>query len=277
MFGLSTWSLLVPEALMGVASVGVLYAALRRWFTPAAGLIAGAVLALTPVAALMFRFNNPDALLVLLMIVAVYTALRAIHGDGLQWFVLTGVAVGLGFLTKQMQVLLVVPPLAFAHLLCGPSTIRRRIAELGASLVAMIVSAGWWVALVELWPASSRPYIGGSQTNSIIELTFGYNGFGRLTGNEVGSVGGGGPGGPGGPAGVGGSMWGSTGITRMFDGVTGGQIAWLLPTALVLAVLAFWLTRRCGAHRHEASVPDRVDRVAAGDGARVQLHVGNLP
>ena len=78
----------------------------------------------------------------------------------------------------------------------------------------------------ELWPASSRPYIGGSQTNSILELTLGYNGFGRLTGNETGSVGGGGAGG--------GGMWGATGILRLFDTEIGGQVAWLLPAALIL-------------------------------------------
>ncbi len=100
---------------------------------------------------------------------------------------------------------------------------RRRVVDLLIAGAAMVAAAGWWVALVELWPASSRPWIGGSQTNSILELTFGYNGLGRLTGNEVGSVTGGG----GGATGVG--MWGQTGITSMLDGVIGGQIAWLIP------------------------------------------------
>ena len=72
MFGVNAWSILVPQALEGVATVALLYATVRRWFTPAAGLLAGAVLALTPVAALMFRFNNPDAVLVLLLTVAAY-------------------------------------------------------------------------------------------------------------------------------------------------------------------------------------------------------------
>ena len=69
-FGLSSWSLLVPQALMGVASVFILYLFVSRYFGKPAGLLAGAILATTPVATLMFRFNNPDALLVLLLVVA---------------------------------------------------------------------------------------------------------------------------------------------------------------------------------------------------------------
>ena len=239
-FGLNSWSILVPEALMGVATVGVLYAAVRRWFNPAAGLLAGLVMALTPAAALMFRFNNPDALLTLLMTIAAYTALRAIDDSRARWFVLTGVAIGFGFLTKQLQVLLVVPALGGAYLLFGKPRFVRRLADLALAFVSMIVAAGWWVAIVQLWPASSRPYIGGSQTNSIIELTLGYNGLGRLTGEETGSVGGGGPMG----LGANGGIWGPTGITRMFANEIGGQIAWLIPAALAMLLVGLWITRR---------------------------------
>ena len=244
-FGLNSWSILVPQALMGVATVGVLYAAVRRWFSAQAALIAGLVMALTPVAALMFRFNNPDALLTLLMTAAAYVALRAVDDGRRRWFVVTGVLIGLGFLTKQLQVLLVVPPFAFTYLAFGQARLWRRIGDLAVAGFAMVVAAGWWVAIVSLWPASSRPYIGGSQTNSILELTFGYNGFGRLTGDETGSVGGGGLAGAAGAAGANvRSMWGETGITRMFGGEIGGQIAWLIPAALALLVIGLWITRR---------------------------------
>ncbi|MDJ0342111.1 glycosyltransferase family 39 protein [Streptomyces sp. H10-C2] len=238
-FGLDSWSILVPEALMGVATVGVLYAAVRRRFSPAAGLIAGGALAITPVAALMFRFNNPDALLALLMTVAVYCVLRALEGARTKWLVWAGVAFGLAFLTKTLQAFLILPPLALVYAVFAPTTVRRRIGQLALAGLALVVSGGWWVAIVELWPASSRPYIGGSQDNSFLSLTFGYNGFGRITGNETGSVGGGGAGGA-----QGGSMWGATGITRLFDGDMGGQIAWLLPAAFLLLVAGLWLTRR---------------------------------
>ncbi|WP_254885687.1 glycosyltransferase family 39 protein [Streptomyces sp. NA02950] len=243
LFGLSSWAILVPEALMGVATVGVLYAAVRRRFGAVAGLIAGAVLAVTPVAALMFRFNNPDALLCLLMVAAVWCVLRALEDAGTKWLLLGGVCLGLGFLTKTLQAWLILPPLALVYAVCAPTGLGRRIRQLLLAGGAMVLSGGWWVAIVELWPASSRPYIGGSQHNSFLELTFGYNGLGRINGNETGSVGGGGRG-PGG--GGGGGMWGETGIGRLFDSDMGGQIAWLLPAAFILLVAGVWLTRRAG-------------------------------
>ncbi|APY87449.1 phospholipid carrier-dependent glycosyltransferase [Streptomyces alfalfae] len=235
-FGLGSWAVLVPQALMGVATVGVLYAAVRRRFSPAAGLIAGAVLALTPVAALMFRFNNPDALLALLMTVTVYCVLRALEHGRTAWLVWAGVAVGLAFLTKTLQAFLILPPLAVLYAVCAPARPRRRFGQLALSGLATVVAGGWWVAVVELWPASSRPYIGGSQNNSFLELTFGYNGLGRINGEETGSVGGGG--------GPGGGQWGETGIGRMFDAEVGSQISWLLPAALILLAAGLVLTRR---------------------------------
>ncbi|MFF6845209.1 glycosyltransferase family 39 protein [Streptomyces antimycoticus] len=240
LFGLSSWAVLVPEALMGVATVGVLYAAVRRRFSAAAGLIAGAALAVTPVAALMFRFNNPDALLCLLMVSAVYCVLRALEDARAKWLLLAGVCFGLGFLTKTLQAWLILPPLAVVYAVCAPARFGRRIGQLLLAGLAMVVSGGWWVAIVELWPASSRPYIGGSQHNSFLELTFGYNGLGRINGNETGSVGGGGPGGGGG------GRWGETGIDRLFGSDMGGQIAWLLPAAFILLAAGIWLTWRAG-------------------------------
>ncbi|MBF6128142.1 glycosyltransferase family 39 protein [Nocardia brasiliensis] len=236
-FGLNSWSILVPEVLLGVASVALVWATVRRPFGPAAGLLAGLVLAVTPVAALMFRFNNPDALLVFLMVAAAWAITRAVEDGRWRWLVLTGVFVGFGFLTKQLQVLLVVPPLALTYLIAGPPKLGKRVLQLLAAGAAMVAAAGWWLLAVELWPASSRPWIGGSQNNSILELTLGYNGLGRLNGNERGSVGMGGADLPTG----GGGMWGSPGITRMFEPAQGGQIAWLIPAALVALVAGILL------------------------------------
>lgn len=250
-FGVNPWSILVPEALMGVASVALLYLITRKYFGHWAGIVAGVTLAVTPVAAMMFRFDNPEALLILLMIAAVWSMMKGLEDGRWRWLVLTGVFVGFGFLTKQLQVMLIVPPLAVTYLAFGPRGWLRRIGQLFAALGAMIVSAGWWILAVELWPASSRPYIGGSQNNSILELTLGYNGLGRLNGNETGAVvpGGGGNamegmgGGPGGPGG-GGGAWGETGWLRMFEPAQGGQIAWLIPTGLILAAVALVLIGR---------------------------------
>ncbi|HVT64430.1 MAG TPA: glycosyltransferase family 39 protein [Mycobacteriales bacterium] len=238
-FGVNSWSILVPEALMGVAAVGLLYLTVRRVFTPQAGLLAGAVLALTPVATLMFRFNNPDAFLVLLLVAAAYAVTRAIESASTKWLLLAGALVGTGFIAKMLQAFLVVPAFGLAYLIAAETSLRRRVIQLLAALAAMIVAAGWWVAVVTAWPASSRPYIGGSQDNSILNLIFGYNGFGRLTGNETGSVGGG-------PAGnvVGSSIWGKTGLLRMFGDTFGGQVSWLIPAALMFLVVMLWVTRR---------------------------------
>lgn len=244
-FGLNSWAMLIPQALLGVTSVALLHATVKRRFGAAAGLVAGLVLAVTPVAALMFRFNNPDALLALLMIASVWAVLRAVESGKTKWLLLTGMFVGFGFLTKQLQVMLVVPPLASTYLVAGPPRFGKRLLQLFAALGAMVVSAGWWLAIVELWPASSRPWIGGSQNNSILELTLGYNGLGRLSGDEAGSVtpGNGGAAGAG-PGGAPGGMWGETGILRMFDASQGGQIAWLVPAALILLVAGMVLRGR---------------------------------
>ncbi|MEU6018958.1 glycosyltransferase family 39 protein [Streptomyces sp. NPDC047515] len=235
-FGLGSWAILAPQVLMGVATAGVLYAAVRRRFSAAAGLIAMVVFALTPVAALMFRFNNPDALLALLMTVTVYCVLRAMENGRTRWLVWAGGAVGFAFLSKTLQAFLILPPLAVLYAVFAPVPVRRRLGQLGLSALAMVVAGGWWVAIVELRPASSRPYIGGSQHNSFLELTFGYNGLGRINGDETGSVGGGGGGA--------GGQWGETGIGRMVNSEIGGQISWLLPAALILLVAGVWLTWR---------------------------------
>jgi 4-amino-4-deoxy-L-arabinose transferase-like glycosyltransferase len=246
LFGVNAWSILVPQALEGVAAVALLYATVRRRFSAPAGLLAGAVFALTPVAALMFRFNNPDALLTLLLVAAAYALTRALEHGGTRWLVLAGVLVGFGFLTKMLQAFVVIPGFAAVYLVAAPVSIKRRLLQLLASGAAMFAAAAWWVAIVALWPASSRPYIGGSQDNSILNLIFGYNGLGRITGNERGSVVGGQVFGTGTGAGggAGGSMWGSTGITRLFGSEMGTQISWLLPAALFFIAVLLWGMRR---------------------------------
>ena len=232
LFGLGSFAVLLPQVLMGVGTVAVVHATVRRWFGHGAGLLAGLVMALTPVAVLMFRFNNPDALLTLLMALTAWATLRAVEAGSVRWMALAGVFTGLGFLTKSLQVLLVVPALGLVWLVCADTTVRRRLLGGLAAVGALVASAGWWVALVELVPAGLRPYVGGSQTDSFLELTFGYNGLGRLDGSEVGSVGGGGPG-----SGSG-SLW------RMFGDSVGGQVSWLLPTALLLLGAGLWFRGR---------------------------------
>ena len=247
LFGLNYWSVLVPQALEGVASVALLYATVRRWHGPRAALLAGLTLALTPVAALMFRYNNPDALLVLLMTAAAYALVRAIESGRTRWLVLAAALLGIGFLAKMLQAFLVIPPFALAYLACGPRRWPARLAQLCAGLIAVVLAAGWWVAAVMLTPAADRPYVGGSTNDSILQLALGYNGFGRLDGDETGSVGfsghsGGSP-----------SFSGSAGLGRLFASDIGGQISWLVPAALVAIGALLWLSRRARQSRQTAA------------------------
>ncbi|MGI5242508.1 glycosyltransferase family 39 protein [Dactylosporangium sp. CA-139066] len=236
-FGFNSWSLLVPQALAGVAAVALLYATVKRHFGAAAGLFAGAALALTPVAVLMFRFDNPDALLVLLLVAGAYATTRAVEQASPVWLSLAATALGFAFLTKMLQGLLVLPAFALAYLLAAPTTLGRRVVHLLTAGATLVVSAGWFVALVALWPASSRPYIGGSTNNSLLELALGYNGLGRILGGN-GNRGGGGGGGM--NAGFG----GATGLTRLFGDSMGTEISWLLPAALIALAAGLWFTRR---------------------------------
>jgi 4-amino-4-deoxy-L-arabinose transferase-like glycosyltransferase len=232
-FGFSSWSMLVPQALEGVAAVALLHASVKRWFGAGAGLAAGALFALTPVAALMFRFNNPDALLVCLLVAGAYCLTRAIEGASTRWVLAAGTMIGLAFLAKMMQAFLVLPAFALVYMVAAPTGLRRRLAQVLAGAAAIVVSAGWWVAIVALWPASSRPFIDGSPDNSILNLITGYNGLGRIFGAS-------GPGGGGGGA----NFSGSTGVLRLFNNLMGGQASWLLPAALLAVVAGVWSTRR---------------------------------
>jgi 4-amino-4-deoxy-L-arabinose transferase-like glycosyltransferase len=217
------------------ASLWVMDLSMRLFGVNSWALLAGAVLATTPVAALMFRFDNPDALLVLLMTAAAYATVRAVEHAGVRWLILAGALIGFAFLTKMLQGMLVVPGLAAAYLVAAPAPLRTRVGHLLAAGAAMVLAGGWWVALVELWPAGSRPYIGGSNHNSVLELTFGYNGLGRLSGSSNnGNTGGGG----------GSFSSGQTGLGRLFGTDMGTQISWLLPAALIALAGLAWLTCR---------------------------------
>ena len=236
LFGFSSASMLIPEALMAVGAVALLYAAVRRISGPRAGLLAGAALALTPVAALMFRFNNPDAVMVLLMVASAYCTIRALRSASARWIALAGVALGFAFLAKMLEGLMVGPAIALAYLVAAPSiSLSTRARHLLGALAAFVLSAGWFVVLTLLWPASSRPYIAGSTDNNFMNLVLGYNGLARVFGHQKfdfeppTSV----PRrryfaqeDPGMPA----------GLTRLFSGQFAFQISWLLPAALLAVV-----------------------------------------
>ena len=244
-FGLNPWSILVPQALMGLASVYLLYRMVRTYAGSAAGLLAAAFLAITPVAVVMFRYNNPDALLTLLMIGVAHAALQSIHGNRIRWLILAGALTGAAVLTKQLQVALVLPAVGVAYLVFATGSIVKRIVHLAAALLSALVTGGWWFVLVQVVPASHRPFVGGSRTNSAVELGLGYNGLDRLTGEDASRT-----------------ISASTanlgekldpGFQRLLQPEFSGQLGWFVPLAVVGLCLAAWhVTRRSGSRQYRA-------------------------
>jgi 4-amino-4-deoxy-L-arabinose transferase-like glycosyltransferase len=221
-FGYHPLSMLVPQALMGVASVALVYDLVRRRFGRIGGFVAGLALAVTPITVAISRHNNPDALVVLCCVAALWFAVRALEDGRTRWLVLAGVAVGLGFETKMLVALVVVPGIALAYLLIAPRGRLRALRQLLAGGAAMLIVGGAWPLLMALTPAADRPWISGTSDNSILSLIFNYNGVGRVDGQA------------GGPGAIGGNMFGGTpGPLRLLNSALGGQAGWLLGFAAV--------------------------------------------
>jgi 4-amino-4-deoxy-L-arabinose transferase-like glycosyltransferase len=187
-FGFSPLSLLLPEAIMGVLTVALLYLLVSRCFGPAAGLAAALALAVFPSFVGVARDNGVDPLLILLMLLACGAALGAIETGRWRTLVWCGVLVGLAFNTKTLAAYLVVPGIALGYAVCAPGPFSRRALQLLVAGLTMVVVSAAWIAFVDLTPASKRPYVGSSTNNSEVGLTFEYNGFGRVEG-QVGGPG----------------------------------------------------------------------------------------
>ncbi|MFE3783276.1 ArnT family glycosyltransferase [Amycolatopsis sp. NPDC059090] len=253
-FGFHGWALLLPQVLEGIAAVFLLHRTVRLWAGENAALLAASILALTPITVAINRDNNPDTLLVLLLVAAAYAFTRSarVHTSRVRtrWLLWCAFFVGCGFVTKMMQAWIVLPGFALAYFVGTSAPVKRRLLDLLGAAVVLVVSSFWWTALHDLWPGS-KPYMGGSTDGTALNLIFGYNGFGRIFGGEGNfGPGGGGPRGgdlPGGmelpagmtppPGGAGGMFGGETGLGRMFSSSVGGQISWLLPLALLVLVV----------------------------------------
>ena len=240
LFGFSSFSMLLPSVLAGVGSVWLVYGAVKRQFGFTSAVIAGATLMLTPVAALMFGFNNPDAILTLMLSASGYAFLRSLEGKRpLLWLGLAGLFTGLAFNTKMLQGLMVLPAMVVVYLVFAKPPIVKRFLHVIFAGVITTMSTLWWSVLVWLTPAGSRPWVGSTNDNNIWSLIFGYNGLGRLLGGRGGGVG---PGGGHGPGGTG--FGGQTGIFRIFNNDFGPNIAWLLVLALAGGGLMLWILRK---------------------------------
>ena len=245
LFGLNSWSILAPQALMGVLSVYLLYRMVRKRTDAATGLLAGLFFAITPVATVMFRYNNPDALLTLLMIGAAYCALEAIDRNRLRWLIASGAMVGAGFLTKQLQVALILPAIAMAYLFFSRVPIYRRFLHLAGGLLAAIVTSGWWFVVAQTADPAKRPFVGGSRSNSFWELTLGYNGLDRLTGEDATHT-----------MSATGEVLATKldpGFTRFLQPQFSGQFGWFLPIAIAgLGIAVIFMIRRYGTTEQRA-------------------------
>ena len=266
LFGLTPFSVLLPQALAGVLSVILLYYLVRRHFGVMAGLLASLALAVSPISVVTARFQTIDSTLALVLLLGAWAIFRAVETGRLRWLLLSAAIVGIGFNVKMLEAYLVVPAFGLLYLLTGPRGVWKRIGHLVlAGIVLLAVSLSWAVA-VDMTPTSQRPYVGSSQDNSEINLAFGYNGLNRLLGQQFGR--GSRPNTPGqsntsgsnrgtvtagtpSQAGAYGNAahaqqqqpqfggnfgTGSPGPLRIFTGSLGGQIAWLLPLAMLGAV-----------------------------------------
>lgn len=237
LFGLSSWSILLPQALMGILTVYLLYVLVRRHTGAAVALLAAAFMSVTPVSTVMFRYNNPDALLILIMVSMALAVTTAIERQRPWLIVLAGALAGAGFLTKQLQVGLVLPALAITYLAFAATSWRRKVLHLGGASVAAAGVGGSWLLAVQLTDPALRPFIGGSKTNSALELALGYNGLQRLTGEAAGRT----------------LAAGSEvdaldpGYERFLQPQFSSQFGWIIPLALAgLALTGVWLIRRRG-------------------------------
>jgi 4-amino-4-deoxy-L-arabinose transferase-like glycosyltransferase len=199
-----------------------------------AGTISALVLTLTPITVAITRDTNPDPILVLLMMLGAVALLKAVRNGKLMPLVWSAVAIGFAFNTKMMQAYVVLPAFFVVYLWATNVSLGKRIRNLAVATVALVVSSAWWMVIVDLIPASSRPYIGGSTDNTVWDLVIGYNGFGRIFGasSSVGSQG------------NGASFGGSSGLYRMFNEIMGGQISWLIPFAAIALVAGLVLRGR---------------------------------
>ncbi|MFA4885372.1 MAG: glycosyltransferase family 39 protein [Desulfotomaculaceae bacterium] len=181
-FGVHGWSVILPQALAGVGSVILIYVLVKPTFGRTAARLASLVMACTPVAVAVSRTNNIDSLLVFTLLLATWMLLRGISSQKVWWVLGAFAVIGVGFNMKMLQAYMVVPAFYLFYLLAFKGEWKKKLAVLAAATVVLVgVSVSWAVA-VDLVPEENRPYIGGSQTNSVLELAFGYNGIARLKG-----------------------------------------------------------------------------------------------
>jgi 4-amino-4-deoxy-L-arabinose transferase-like glycosyltransferase len=249
-FGYHWWAIALVQAVEGVASVFVLHRLVRRWAGERPALVAALILAVSPISTAINRANQADALMVLLLLLAAYCVTRAVErassGGGTGWLVSAGALVGLAFFAKMLAGWILLPAFAIAYLAAPINLPKRLLRILLAGAVTAAVSLAWPV-MVSLWPAGDRPYIGSTSDNSIWQLIFGYNGFGRVAGGSIGSLGSLG-------SAYGAQFAAPPGPLRLVSESLASQVGWLLPLALatVIGAVVVWARHRGGTPEQRA-------------------------
>ncbi|MFD4555729.1 ArnT family glycosyltransferase [Streptomyces sp. NPDC058469] len=239
-FGFGTWQMMLPEVAAALGTIWILHSSVKRYFGHVAAAIAALVLALTPITVAINRDNNPDTLLVLLMVAGAALGLRAVRTDRLLPLIGSAACFGFAFNTKLLQGYIALPAVFAVYLFASKLGWKKKIVQLALATVALAVSSFWWATAVSLVPAADRPYIGGSTDGTAWDLIMGYDGFGRVFGGDGNGGGGGGAGGGGG----GGTFAGTAGLGRMFNDILGGQISWLIPFSAIALIAGLVLVGR---------------------------------
>lgn len=262
--GVNGFTVTLPSILAGVLSVGLLYHLVKKSFGSTAGLIAALVLAVMPVSVAIDRTNNLDSILIFTMLLAAWAFIRATETCKWRHLLLGAVLVGVGFNVKMLQAYLALPAFLGLYFLGAAVGWRRKIGQLVVTLALTLAVSFSWAVIVDLTPADQRPYVGGSQTNSVIELALGYNGLQRLLGIQFGSAssldGGRDDGNAAPPVNVGGpggaGETGNPGVLRLFTQPLSNELSWLLPFGLFsIGLLA--LSKRVRlplSHQHQAVI-----------------------
>jgi 4-amino-4-deoxy-L-arabinose transferase-like glycosyltransferase len=240
-FGLHTWAIVLPQIAEGVVTVVVLYSVVRRQAGTAAGLLAAALLAISPATVALNRGNISDSLLILLLVLAADATARATESGRLRPLLLAGIWVGLAFQAKMLEAWAILPALAASYLLAAPGSTRGRTVRLAAAGAVSAAVSLSWMCFVALTPASDRPYVDGSSHDSIFAQVFSYNGFGRID-TPLAHLGGAGRRAAALLSAF--SIRHGRGWDRLLSGAAGRDVAWLLPVALASVAALLWARRK---------------------------------
>ncbi|WP_028403220.1 glycosyltransferase family 39 protein [Ectobacillus panaciterrae] len=186
-FGLSDFSVLLPEALAGVISVWLMYIIVKPKFGRGAALLSSLILSCTPIFVAVVRTNNVDSILIVTLLTATWALMKSVEKQKIGWLILSFVLVGVGFNIKMLQAYMVLPAFYLFYFIAVKTNWKKRIAQLAIATVLLAAVSFSWATIVDSISKDKRPYIGSSQTNSVLELALGYNGISRLTGNQGGN------------------------------------------------------------------------------------------